>query len=103
MGDPCFAIIVSFRLAPGAEEQFLQVVKENAATSVRDEPGCLRFDVIGPGTEGEIPLYEIYRDRAAFEAHLATPHFKAFDAASRDLAIEKIARGGDLAEHVKAF
>ena len=27
-------------------------------------------------------LYELYDDRAAFDAHLATPHFKAFAAAT---------------------
>lgn len=103
MEDSSFAIIVTFRLVPGAEQRFLDLVKENAAISVRDEPGCLRFDVVRPtAVEGEILLYEIYQDRAAFEAHLATPHFKAFDIASRELAIEKIVKGGDLAEHVKA-
>jgi quinol monooxygenase YgiN len=30
----------------------------------------------------EVFLYELYDDRAAFDAHLATPHFKAFAAAT---------------------
>ena len=46
------------------------------APPARDEPGCRRFDVVEPPGEADrILLYEIYDDRAAFEAHLKTPHF----------------------------
>ena len=44
---------------------------------MRDEPGCFRFDIL---RNSEIPtrfhLYEVYRDEAAFQAHLEAPHFK---------------------------
>ncbi|MDQ3558780.1 MAG: antibiotic biosynthesis monooxygenase, partial [Pseudomonadota bacterium] len=43
-----FAITVDFELAEGAREEFLKLVKANAAASVRDEPGCSRFDVLTP-------------------------------------------------------
>lgn len=33
-----------------------------------------------PGRPNEIFLYELYTDRAAFEAHLASDQFVAFDA-----------------------
>ena len=81
-----FVIIVDFRLKPGAFERFRELIVENAAASVRDEPGCSRFDVTVPeGESDRIVLYEIYDDAAAFAAHLATPHFAAFDAASAPL------------------
>ena len=37
-------------------------------------------------------LYEVYDDRAAFEAHLSMPHFKAFDAATADMIRSKTVR-----------
>jgi quinol monooxygenase YgiN len=37
-------------------------------------------------------LYERYGDRAAFEAHLASEHFLAFDAAVRGMIAAKSVR-----------
>lgn len=74
-----FTIIVDFRLKPGAAARFKELVLENAAASVRDEPGCQRFDVLTPLDGAErVVLYEIYNDRAAFDAHLQTPHYFRF-------------------------
>jgi autoinducer 2-degrading protein len=87
-----FAITVEFRLKPSATERFLGLVLANAATSLSEEPLCLRFDVLtarDPARGGTVTLYEVYADRAAFEHHLATPHFRAFEAAVRDLVAEK--------------
>lgn len=91
-----FALTVTVRLMPGAMDAFLPLMLENARLSVRDEPGCLRFDVCLPegaeGAEGEVFLYEVYEDAAAFDAHLAAPHFLRFDAATRDMVEAKAAR-----------
>ena len=85
-----FVIIVDFRLKPGTYDRFRALIVENAAASVRDEPGCRRFDVVVPeGESDRILLYEIYDDAAAFAAHLATPHFASFDAASAPLVAAK--------------
>jgi len=81
-----FAIVVEFRLKPGTRERFLELVTANAAASVRDEPGCRRFDILLPEEGGErVDLYEIYDDAEAFAAHLETPHFNRFKAASAEL------------------
>jgi (4S)-4-hydroxy-5-phosphonooxypentane-2,3-dione isomerase len=87
-----FAITVEFRLRPEGRDRFLGLVRANAATSVEREPGCTRFDILTPTADGAQPivlLYEIYRSRAAFEAHLATPHFAEFDQATRSLILQK--------------
>lgn len=69
---------------------FRSLVDANARASVRTEPGCRRFDVIEPlGEPDRVLLYEIYDDRAAFDAHCRAAHFLAFDAASRDLVATK--------------
>jgi (4S)-4-hydroxy-5-phosphonooxypentane-2,3-dione isomerase len=83
-------ITVEFGLKPGAMAAFRKLMDENAIASCRDEPGCRRFDVLVPkGSDERIFLYEIYDDRAAFEAHVKTPHFKSFDMASAALIASK--------------
>ena len=75
-------ILVDFRLKPGSRSAFRRLVDENAKASARNEPGCRRFDVLEPAGEADrVVLYEIYDDRAAFDAHLTTAHFAAFDTA----------------------
>ncbi len=86
---PAFAVLVAFDLVPGACEAFTALVKENAATSVEREPGCLRFDVLTPGSTDSVLLYEIYTDGAAFEEHLKSPHFLSFDSATQHLVARK--------------
>ena len=85
-----FVVTVDFRAAPDKATDFLAALRENAAASVRDEPGCLRFDVCtDPDDATRVFLYEIYTDAAAFEAHKVTRHFIAFDKTVRDWTAEK--------------
>ncbi len=85
-----FAVCVSFHIHEDRTSVFLPLIAENAAQSLRDEPGCLRFDVLtDPSRPGEVFLYELYSDAAAFDTHLATAHFKAFDAASAPMIADK--------------
>lgn len=87
-----YAITVLFEVKSEAYGRFLNLVKENAETSVRDEPDCIRFDVLTPQLNygaSHIFLYEIYLSRAAFEFHLASDHFKFFDTATRDFVLTK--------------
>ena len=56
-------------------------MQTQARTSVEAEEGCVQFDVCtDPDDPTAFFLYELYTDRAAFDAHLASPHFEAFDA-----------------------
>lgn len=85
-----FVILVDFHLKPGAGSEFRRMIDENADASVKTEPGCLQFDVLEPEGEGErVLLYEIYSDRAAFDAHLRTEHFRVFAGASESLILQK--------------
>ena len=88
-----FVIMVDFRLKPGVKSAFRRLIDDNARASCRDEPGCRRFDVMeSPSEADRIVLYEIYDDRAAFDAHLATAHFKRFDAAVAPIVASKAVR-----------
>ena len=93
-----YVIWVEFRVKAGQEDDFLSAVRENAKASVRQEPGCRRFDVMR-GRQGDtdlVMLYEIYDSEAAFEAHKRTRHFESFDAETRNMVAFKKARIFDL-------
>ncbi|MEM6275725.1 MAG: putative quinol monooxygenase [Pseudomonadota bacterium] len=78
-----FAVVVTFTLSDGTEADFLPLVESNARLSLDQEPGCHRFDVCtDPGRPGEVFLYELYTDEAAFAEHLKSNHFLEFDAAA---------------------
>ena len=81
-------VIVFFQVRPESRDAFRQAVLANAAASLRDEPGCVTFDVC-EDAGGEFFLYELYTSAKAFEEHLATAHFKAFDAQCRDWVVSK--------------
>lgn len=103
-----FVIVAEFDVTPAQAEAFLQLVRANAAASVRDEPGCRRFDVLVPEVlprdtdPMRVVLYEIYRDPAAFDAHLLTPHFKIFQEATADLVTGRVVRRFNLHENAKS-
>lgn len=70
-----FGIFASILIKGKQRDRFLATIKDTAMRSVRDEPGCVRFDVFqDEGDENRFLLYEVYTDATAFEAHLATPH-----------------------------
>ncbi len=97
-----FVIVAEFDVLAADAASFTRHAIENATASVRDEPGCRRFDVLLPEERaGRIVLYEIYQDRAAFDAHLRTPHFATFDAATKTLVRGRSVRRFDLREHAK--
>ena len=85
-----YVVTVTFRIAPEASDEFLVAMRENAQTSLETEPGCHRFDVaIGEDGPETVFLYELYTDRAAFDVHLGSAHFKAFDAKVAPWVIDK--------------
>jgi (4S)-4-hydroxy-5-phosphonooxypentane-2,3-dione isomerase len=81
-------VIVFFEPPARFRDAFRTAVLANAATSLRDEAGCVTFDVC-EDSKGEFFLYEIYTSAEAFEAHLAMPHFKSFDAQCREWGVAK--------------
>lgn len=75
-----FAVVVTFQIKAGHMAAFLPHMVANAAASLKHEPECHRFDVwTDSARPDEVFLYEVYTDQAAFDAHLASAHFQAFD------------------------
>jgi quinol monooxygenase YgiN len=85
-----YVVTVRFAIKPEFADAFLRAVQSNARTSLEREPGCHRFDVAtGDAVHSDVFLYEVYTDRAAFETHLASAHFQAFDAEAADWVAAK--------------
>ena len=71
----------------------MPLILEQARSSLSSEPGCHVFDVCQCEEVPEhIFLYEVYEDRAAFDAHLSSDHYSAFDSAVMNLVAEKHVR-----------
>lgn len=75
-----FVVTVVFEVERENADIFLTRVRQQARDSLENEPGCQRFDVsVCTNYRERVLLYEIYDDADAFAAHLASPHFTAFD------------------------
>ena len=71
-----YAVVVPLKVKPEMREKFLAAAQDDSTCSVRDEPGCLRFDVVQDNTDPDkFFFYEVYKDEAAFKAHQQTPHY----------------------------
>jgi autoinducer 2-degrading protein len=76
-----FVVTVRFSIKEENRAAFSARMRQQARDSLAAEKNCLRFDILSdPEDPGRIFLYEIYTDKAAFDAHLATAHFLAFKA-----------------------
>ncbi|WP_407192786.1 putative quinol monooxygenase [Bradyrhizobium sp. STM 3566] len=76
-----FVVIAEFEVKPGAMPDFLALAHDDARCSVADEPGCRAFEVaVTQDALETVVFYEVYDDRAAFDAHLKTPHLARFRA-----------------------
>jgi (4S)-4-hydroxy-5-phosphonooxypentane-2,3-dione isomerase len=80
------AMWVKVRIKPDGRERFLKAIEVDAVGSERDEPGCLRFNVLQDSQDPDVYyFYEVYRDEAALEAHRAALHYAVWRGAADTL------------------
>jgi autoinducer 2-degrading protein len=80
-----YVIVVDIQVKPEHRDAVLKGSLEDARGSQHDEPGCLRFDVVQANDDpNHLFFYEVYRDEAAFQAHLEAPHFPAWSSIPPD-------------------
>jgi autoinducer 2-degrading protein len=85
-----YVITVQFTIDPTQWKRFLPLMHENARRSRDEEPGCKQFDVcVDPQREGIVFLYELYVDRAAFDAHLAAAHYQEFARETKGMILHR--------------
>lgn len=71
-------VISRLKAKPGKEAQLKSELLKLVAPS-RKDPGCLNYDLhIGATDPAEFVFYENWTSKALLDAHLATPHLKAF-------------------------
>lgn len=79
-----YVLSVEVEVDPRHADDYRSVIERQARTSVEREAGCFQFDVaVDPENPNRFFLYEIYRDKSAFDAHLAAPHSKENGAATK--------------------
>ncbi len=72
------SFLVRLRFAPEDRQDITEFLRQLAAES-RKEPGCLTYiPHWSEAASDTVLIYEQYVDRAAHEAHRATPHFQKF-------------------------
>ncbi len=92
------AVVVDFEVKREKIAGFRKAVLAQAANSLKEEAACRQFDVcVDPADETRVFLYELYDDRAAFDAHMKTKHFLSFNAEVTPWVKDKRVRVLDLA------
>lgn len=72
-----YAFTIVLEPRPGQEQVLVDACLASVAPS-RAEPGNLFFDVLVSENLREVVFYEAYVDEAAFRAHMAAPHTRAW-------------------------
>jgi quinol monooxygenase YgiN len=68
--------LAELEIAPDELERYRAILASEIETSVRVEPGVLSLQAVSvKGRPNSVRILEVYADRAAYEAHLLTPHF----------------------------
>ena len=85
-----FAVTVLLEVDDRHLPEFMDAMRKQARHSLDLEKSCRRFDIcVDPSDPRRIFLYEIYTNKAAFDAHLKTGHFLDFDWRVKDWLVSK--------------
>jgi quinol monooxygenase YgiN len=83
---------VDLVVIPSELPKFMEAIKENAANAVK-EPGCREFNItVLANNPNHVFLYEVYDNEDALKAHLQTPHFLKFRAATQGMVVDRNVR-----------
>ena len=78
-------LFVTIRAKPGCEAELRAGVRTLVAAT-REEPGCVEYGAyVSEGDPAAVRFFEVWRDEAARDAHVLTPHFQTFFALSKGL------------------
>jgi quinol monooxygenase YgiN len=78
--------IAELEIDPAQLDAYKLALKEEIETSIRVEPGVLTLYAVSLKEHPEqIRLFETYRDAAAYESHIQSPHFKTYKDRTRQM------------------
>lgn len=80
IAEPDMMVRISeIEIVPEYLEKYKSIVKEEAAASVKTEPGVIAiFPMYQKEDPTQVRIVEIYTDKAAYQSHLQTPHFQHY-------------------------
>lgn len=71
--------VSEIEIVPGHLDEYKAILKEEAAASVRLEPGVIAiFPMYQKEHPTQVRILEIYANREAYESHLQTSHFQKY-------------------------
>jgi len=76
--------IAELEIYPDQLNAYKAALQEEISASIRKEPGVLTLYAVSlKGNPEQIRLFETYRDAAAYQTHLRSPHFKKYKEETR--------------------
>ena len=86
MMDGKIVRIAELEIDPEQLDAYRALLAEEIEASVEREPGVVMLHAVAERERPErIRILEVYADRAAYEAHLTTPHFLKYKEATADM------------------
>jgi autoinducer 2-degrading protein len=87
---------VDLDIKPAEMAKFLELVKENGASAVK-EPGCREFNIVVSRTDpNHVFLFEVYDSEAALATHRTTDHYKKYAADTANMVAGRNVRAMSL-------
>ena len=88
--DMPFVRVAELEIDPAQLDRYTAAVREEMEVSVRTEPGVLAlYAVAEKDHPDKLRFFEMYADEAAYRAHIASPHFRRYAQATRDMITAK--------------
>ena len=84
------SLIVEYHLKPGQREAFEKIIRDHATGTLKEEEGCLQFDVLMAADDPDRAfVYEVYADDAALEAHKQSPRLPQVREAYAQMLVDR--------------
>ena len=78
--------LAKIKVDPLQLEKYNAALKEQMETAIRVEPGVLTYYAVADKSDpANITILEIYADKAAYNSHINTPHFKKYKETVKDM------------------
>ncbi|RYE58530.1 MAG: antibiotic biosynthesis monooxygenase [Hyphomicrobiales bacterium] len=86
MADESLVRMAELEIFPARLEEYLTFLTEEISASVEREPGVHMLHAVADKAEPhKIRILEVYASRAAYEAHIETPHFLKYKLGTTDM------------------
>ena len=89
-----YIVVAPIQIKAEHKDAYVQAILDDAKGSVKDEPGCFKFDVLqDSGDPNRIWVYEVYKDEDAFKAHMVAPHYLKMQELTQGMRADETSRG----------